>query len=145
MGLTIKLERAELVRAATAGVEREIDAILNKRTPQLGQGDVWAHMLGAMSELAVAKWRGREWVPLHDNPTGKADVGRNVEVRCSQYPDAHLIVREKDRDDRPFVLVVPDPPWFQVRGWLWGREAKVEKYRREDAYWVPQRDLREVP
>lgn len=52
-----------------------------------------------------------------------------------------------DPDDRPFVLVTGVAPKFVLRGWIWGRDGKLEKYWGErnnngrPAFFVPQSAL----
>jgi hypothetical protein len=58
-----------------------------------------------------------------------------------------LIVRDHDKDDRRYWLVVGGYGAYRIVGWMLGGDAKNEKYKtfhgndRPPAYFVPPRDL----
>ena len=75
-----------------------------------------------------------------------ADVGRNVEVRCTDLADGCLIVRANDAPERWYVLVTGKPPTFTVRGYIRGADARRPEYMRDPhghrpAWFVPQSHL----
>jgi hypothetical protein len=70
-------------------------------------------------------------------------------VRTRSKHGYDLIVRRDDRDDDVFVLVTGGPHDFEVRGWMFGRDAKANKFKANygnygEAYFVPSRELRPV-
>jgi hypothetical protein len=79
-----------------------------------------------------------------------ADLSDRLQVRSSTNVDAPLRVYERDRDDHAFVLVLVAAPQFTLAGWVWGHEAKQQRWERPsggatDRTWcVEQAALREV-
>ena len=69
-----------------------------------------------------------------------------IEVRSTHHVDGHLIIKPKDRDGMPVVLVITARrPDFRVAGWMWAKEGKVPRWRRPGhggSWWVPQHALR---
>jgi hypothetical protein len=102
----------------------------------------------AAAELAVAKALNRYWVAGVNTYT-MPDVGRNIEVRCTKYPNGKLAIRDRDQDDRPFVLVRGIIPTFEIVGWIYARDAKQEQWKEAmtwgEAYMVPEDALRPFP
>lgn len=149
--LEVTLTREELLIAANAGAVRRIEGILRKRRDYFQQGDRWERdIVGAMAEMAVAKGRGSYWTGLGDH-TVAADVGTRAQVRSSTRRDASLTIYPPDDDSQAFVLVTCEIPVFRIVGWVWGREAKQEKFwrafennRHGGAWMVPQAALRSV-
>lgn len=144
----VTLTPREVAYAATAGIYRYMAAVRRQRPQMEGQparGRWDTDIEGCCAEMALAKCLDRYWSGASE--TG--DVGR-YEVRSSPYPDAHLIILERDADDAPFVLVTGNAPDFQVRGWILGRDAKRDHYYRggacghKPAYWVPQSALEPI-
>ena len=103
-------------------------------------------VLGAASELAVARWVGAEWSGSVNTFHDVADVGDDIEVRCSTNEHGALIVRLNDAPYRWFVLVTGPPPAMSIRGYLWGADAMAPKWWRNahgyrGAWFVPQSEL----
>jgi len=131
------------------------------------------HIVGALGEHAFAKWLG-ETPPKLDALGGVCpvcwlytgtintfsrggDVGR-YQVRTRVAERRPLIVREKDRDDDVFVLVVcrvttaelssvVSSVSYEIAGWIYGADAKQYRWRRDPggrgvAYFVPRDELR---
>ena len=80
--------------------------------------------------MAFAKWSQRYWPGSVDTYKRDGDVGE-FEVRWSSKPTAPLRVYPNDHADRPYVLVTGDYPTYQIMGWIWGHEAKVDRWWRE--------------
>ena len=110
---------------------------------------------GIQAELAVALYLG---VPWHTDRKGRAyyetytgpDLETTLEVRATQVPQGHLIIRNETYDTHgyKFILVVVCEPLFLLKGWYTGTEArqhpdwyKTDDPRREPCYWVPQSAL----
>jgi hypothetical protein len=129
------------------------------------------HLIGAHGEHAFAKWLGT--VRRADRRYGicsscycyigtvntfkiGGDVG-SYQVRTRRHSSARLIVRELDRDNDIFVLVLPldasgrdhalvSHPNWRMSGWIRGEDAKRFEWRddpreRGAAYFVPQSAL----
>jgi hypothetical protein len=148
--MKIELTRDEMMMAANGGVLRQIDALLKRRQDQFRPPDPWKnHIYGALGEMALAKARDHYWFPAYDHPSKvEADVGKNWQVRSHDRPNGELIVRERDRDDQAFVLaVLDDLPTVKLIGWIWGRDAKQDRFARPadagkpPAWFVPQAAL----
>lgn len=106
--------------------------------------------LGACGEMALCKALRWFWSPSVGTFHAVADVGRNVEVRCTRRPDGALIVRENDAPERWYVLVTGEPPTFTVRGYIRGAAARRPEYIRDPhghrpSWFVPQSALTPMP
>jgi len=141
----ITLSSTEMFQVASIGVMRRLSAVKHKRQGnfKINQPvDYWAvDIEGAGAELCVAKWLGLYWNAVVNNPEQLAgDVGK-YQVRHTQRMDGSLIVRDKDKDDAVFILVVGAYPTYVIIGWTTGGKAKQREYLRGNeypAYFVPQ-------
>jgi hypothetical protein len=147
--IDVTLEPYEIALAADVGVRRQLAALEAHLPDAFGfAGAGWSeHVEGAGGELAFAKATKRYWNGSV-NTFKNGDVG-TVQVRTRRDPKYDLLVRPGDSDDDAFVLVIGTIPKFCVVGWLYGREAKQEKWlrtygNRPAAYFVPQAALRVV-
>lgn len=143
----IQLTPAEIFQGAIAGVMRHTQNIQQGKKPTYGisQSVDWqAHIDGALSEMAVAKYLGVYW-------SGKGGIGDpdvlDMDVRSSHRDDASLIMHDHDDDERKFWLITGLNGKYKVRGWIYGRDGKQDKYLKDPqggrpAYFIPQSDLR---
>jgi hypothetical protein len=105
-----------------------------------------AHHLGCLYECACAKGMNRYWSGAGRDFLADDDVGR-IQVRGTEHHDGRLIVRPDEGNlDVPWVLVTGSFPLYVIRGWVWGRETRVERWLdapagRPLAYFVPQQAL----
>lgn len=103
--------------------------------------------LGAMGEVAVAKYLNQYWGGTVNTFHSVADVGIDVEVRASRKMKQDLIVRKNDREDSFYFLVIQlSEETYKIAGFIKGSDAKQEEYymspnSRPKAYFVPQSDL----
>src|SRR5712664_597598 len=101
---------------------------------------------GCCAEYACRKLLGAE-LELPFNTFHKIpDILPDFEVRHTGHENGRLIVRSNDADDRRYILATGTPPEMTVRGWLWGHEAKQDKFRWNPYKWrscwgVPQHQL----
>lgn len=145
--VTVELDEYEMFHAAVAGVQRRISS-LKKNRPQLYGADerrnFWEiDIVGMMGEYAVSKYLNIHWQPATNKRLSElpGDVGR-YEVRSSTWSDAHLLVREADRAESPYILAIVKESSVDLRGFKTGADAKQDRYLRErQTYWVPQADL----
>lgn len=116
------------------------------------QNDIY----GALAEVFVADLLNAPWSGEADSPDNIADVGEDIEVKCSQYKTAHLIVRPRLHRADPteyikshrYVLVTYDTKSldFTFVGWIAGEEVMQDKFWKKDSWWVPQAELnKELP
>lgn len=128
--MTVTLTADEMLAAAFAGVQRQVNA-LAKKSQHTGRTapplEVWGnHIEAAGSELAVSKATNRHW---HLSLSGYSapDVG-TLHVRQTTKPDGGLIVRGVDPDEHYFVLVTGMMPVYEVVGYIMAAEVKVKEY-----------------
>jgi hypothetical protein len=103
-----------------------------------------AESIGA--EIAAAKALG---VANFDASQSKwkdtADVGRNIEVRWSQWESAHAICKPTDRDDDLILLVTGRSPDYKVIGYIPVAVARKPRFlHKTGSWWVSQINLRPV-
>ena len=143
----IKLDLSEMMDAITAGAFRNIECIRNNATVIYGQDEsmTWDHNIeGAMGEKAVAKYLDRYW-------QGKGQMrGDDVsiyQVRASTHDNAHLVLHDRDANDKWFFLVTGRCGDYRVHGGIMARDGKRQEFYHDKfqkgrpAYWVPQSSL----
>lgn len=147
----VELTWSEFVTAAHVGLMRQADVLERGRTGSLPTPLSWLeqtsrNILGAVGELAVARLTGRYWSPSVGTFKSVGDVGP-LEVRTRRDPAHELIVRERDKLDRWYVLVVGEPPKMTVVGAILGSTCLDHPEWRRDhgghgpAYFVPHSAL----
>jgi hypothetical protein len=150
MLLDVRLPIGELQRAGHHGLTRHARALYNRNAPAHGVAvDDWrAHVLGAWGECVVARVTDHYWPTDVGPDRGSPDVGP-WHVRTRAHADDELIIRERDADGGPFVLVVlVRLPVFRIVGWCYGHEGKRAEWwtdhgnGRPPAYFVPHTPLR---
>jgi hypothetical protein len=133
--LIIKLSFMEMALASYVGTQRKTWAVFKgldgKHGALEGEGTWETDVIASQCELAVAKATKLYWhasVGRVDEP----DVGGYIEVRSIRERSHRLVLNKPDSDDAPYVLVFAQPPYFEIMGWCYGREAKLE------ANWKPK-------
>ncbi len=149
----IKLGWGEMVEAAVCGIGRQIVNLKEGRKPAYGADDKndWQkHVEGAMGERAFAKS-----FQLYHSGAYKfraLDVG-DCEVKTTEYASGFLPLHRSSRDDAPFVLVTGVNGDYIIRGWIYGRDGKLDEYWRDPTgknresrrcFCVPQSALRSL-
>jgi hypothetical protein len=116
------------------------------------RGDTWGiEVESSLAEIAVAKALRMYW-DGGTNTFKRGDVG-NLQVRWTSYPTGKLLVRQSDKDDEIFILVIGRTTDFNVTGWAYGKEAKQDKWKQtphggHPVWMMPQEALhpiRELP
>ena len=143
---------AELV--ALAGTRRRLYALHDGRPPRYGYGekDSWGtDVESAGGECAVAWTYNLFWTPWARRPSEiVADVGTDVEVRWRSVPGWDMIAHPKDPDHFRIVVVYGQLPVYELGGWLYGHEAKQERYWGDPyktgrpAFWPPLGETRSM-
>jgi len=153
--MEITLSGGEMMLACLAGNMRQVTAIRDRRKdfyPGDGDGaEKWgAHIIGCFGEMVVAKHFGIYW-----NGTIGAvhlgDVGPfEVRTRIPGKYGADLALRPTDDLSKKYILVVANPPVFNIAGWIKAADGVTDEYkhpnsiRGADLYYVPQEDLRPI-
>lgn len=118
------------------------------------------HVCGALAEVAFARWLGVDWSPkvLRQSLVDQDDVA-GLEVRSTVLPcpcgNPDGCLRLNKRGTKPecvYVLVIRRGRWFEMAGWIVGRDGMLEDYwgrhyQRSKAGWseycygVPRADI----
>ncbi len=126
--MTVKLSSVELMTASLVGLMRSVQSITSGRNAEnayANRGDNWQRDVeGACAEMALAKALGRYYAPTVNNFDGTDACG--YQVRSTRYRDGKLIIREKDKDDDIFVLVVGERGKYEIKGYILGADAKED-------------------
>ena len=146
--IKVQLDWGEIFNSAMVGVYRQIASLKDGRRDQHGFNgdDGWTiHIEGAAGETAVAKALNRYLKPTFNVFKSVRDVDM-WEVRTRSKHDYDLIVRKGDGDSIPFILVTGRIPNFVVHGWIYGKDAKQDKWvaeygGRPPAWFVPKGEL----
>lgn len=146
--IAVTLTLGEMNMGARGGVDRNIDGIFSNRQHAHGAAldCAWQNNIeGALGEVAFAKWSGIYWSGNFRDL--RADDVGDFQVRTADNHRKKLILHPPDRDNRIFVLLTGIAPRFYIRGWIEGRDGKLQRYwgdptgQNRFAFWVPVADL----
>lgn len=146
--IPVALTAAQYRWAVFAGVERQNENVLNNLPSKSGGASVEEgydkHITGSVGEFVVSLALELNW-PGTGQLKG-ADVGRDLQVRSTHWPEGRLRVHDYDADDAIFILVTGRRLHYMVRGWLYGHEAKNPDWStapdgKREAFFVPQQNL----
>jgi hypothetical protein len=145
--MRIDLTWQEMCTAAMIGVYRRLSSMhkgLNKNI-HADKSDFQTDVIGAIAEACFAKFINLYW-SCSINTFKAPDVGA-WQVRSTDYPDGHLIVRPNDRDGERVAFLVVDGYGANLIGWIAVSDAKVKCFWREDrkSWWIPQHALATFP
>lgn len=153
--VAITLTWPEMYLASHAALMRRIGnmrrCIRGKYGAPEDEGAWEPDFFSCQGEMATAKYLNLFWsgtVGLY----GSVDVGgeSGVETRTRRKHWHQLILHPDDKDDRPHVLVsAHNPPTFQLVGWIYGGDGKLQKFWSDPAggrpaFFVPQEELRPI-
>jgi hypothetical protein len=147
MMIDVLLTKHESRICTWTGKQRDADAHAHNRDPGLGPGNDGpeCHIRGAHGEFATSIGCNLYWRPsiglIHEK-----DVGGKIQTRCIDNPTYSLVVKPKDPDADPFVLVLQlSQLRYRLLGWRFGYEVKrdypLRTDRRDPAHYCPQGDL----
>lgn len=149
MSTTIILTEEEVQWAHSVGLERYRES-RRMNLPQSDLGRPGANQIetdkqAAAGELAFCKFMGFEWEATV-NTFKLPDAMGVYQIRQTDLERGSLIVREKDSDNEPYVLITGKGTQFKVVGWMMGGDAKQDKWIRnpndkKPAWFVPQREI----
>lgn len=154
MSTRVRLCPQEVYMASIVGLRRQLEALRAGFKDRNGADCMppaeayFAHINGAQGECAAARSLGAYWPMTINAPKALPDLLPDWQVRTRLNHEHDLIVRDDDSDDQRFVLVTGSGPEFMVHGWLLGRDAKRDEWRKDrggrgaPCFWVPQSALR---
>lgn len=132
--------------------DRMVESLRNNRKDTLFEKD-WLHalsihVLGAVGEIAFAKWMGdypRFGVKQFSGMD--SDHHGDIEIRHRSNRGWDLKIVDKDDPSRKYVLTRGLPPVVEVAGWAYGHEVMSDEYRANhggygECWFVPCNRLR---
>lgn len=150
-GYWIKLTKEEFLIGTMIGSYRNMRANKNNKKDAHGfEDDGWeAHIEGACAEIAAYKLLGVFWSPSIDKQKEPGGDGGYYEVRRRSKQDYDHLIRTDDAAARIHIMVVGEAPSFRVVGWIWGHEARQDRWwknhgNRGWAWFVPQGALHDM-
>jgi hypothetical protein len=134
--------------AVIVGTLRRLESLKSKQTGKYHstEGRAWdVDIEAAAAEAAFAKYMDLFWVG-GVNTFKDPDVGE-FQVRHTTRADGSLIIRPSDDPMDTYVLVIGRFPKFRVVGYIEGRFARQDRFKRSPggyppAWFVPQEILR---
>ena len=137
---------AKLRIAAHIGMMRRAQALEDRANGKITGPDYgsWIKDIeSACAESVVAEWYDHNWDPSIGYDAG--DVGP-YEVRWTDDHNNRLILHDRDKDYKPYILVTGLAPTYYMQGWLFGCEGKRQENVDDPvggraAYFVSQRKL----
>ena len=142
--MKIQLTPREMAMGGFQGIFRRVQSLQGNFDPQNHPPPEkgWDRDVeGCLGELALSKLTGNYWGGM--SGVGACDV-RHMEVRTTPVPSGHLILRDGDKDDVPYVLMIGSNGSYRVAGWILGGEGKELGERRgtqdrpDPCWWISQ-------
>ena len=109
--------------ACHGGVNRQIKGGKHPKSPEVKYWDqhFWqSHIIGAISEYAVAKLLGLEW--QWEVRNDGYDVG-TYQVRATENPSNRLLVRQNDKPAHQFIFAKVHDNRVLLEGWTTGQRV----------------------
>jgi hypothetical protein len=130
----ITFDEKDLLLATSVAIRRNSSNIKNRvrteHNTNLRKTSWQGHCIGALGELAVCFYFGVEFKTEIGN-FNDLDVANAYEVRTGWRKDSHLAMFPEDFDNVPFIHVRGSLDKFGIMGWLWGKEAKQQRWWRD--------------
>ena len=156
-----RLTKESMAIAGMVALFRQIENIEKNRKHAHGASNEYSwqmHIEGCMGEFITAKYLGIFWDgKLGDLSPG--DIGK-IEARTAggatgfekgNIHDRRLCIHKTDKDDSPFVHITGVNGYYQIHGWLYGKEGKKDEYwqdptgQKRFAYYADNDKLRSMP
>lgn len=104
------------------------------------------NIVGALGELAFARWLGATWEGYTPYTYGARDVA-GFEIRSVEHPTHNLLLHDNDKPSAPYVLMVGQVDRWHIAGWIRGRDGMdprwfTDKGNDRPAYFIPPSALR---
>jgi len=148
--ITVRLTPNMTDYADNVGALRRSRAFLNRFKNVNGLTGTFDHLLAIDRLGARCEAAGKVYLnPIHwnactDRFKGAPDLGRFVDVKGIGRRGLRMPVQKDDPDDFAFLLISAERhPDCDILGWLWGREAKDQRFWDDPhggrpAYFVPE-------
>lgn len=146
--IAVELCPEDIELALAAGRAETEESISRDRKQAHGyEGDRWViSEQGALGQMAFCRATGKVWKSTLNTFKGP-DWGEDIQIRLSpckarRPPDnfGTLILRPADNPSHRYVLVVGNPPYFVVKGWISGQDGRKQNPRsigtRPLAWWI---------
>jgi hypothetical protein len=150
--ILVRLCEADMHLACHGGVNRQIKGGKHPKSPEVKYWDqhFWqSHIIGAISEYAVAKLFGLEW--QWEVRNDGYDVG-TYQVRATENPSNRLLVRQNDKPSHQFIFAKVHENRVLLEGWTTGQRVIDNKdeifkgtYVMPDYLLYPMADLPDFP
>lgn len=128
--LEVTLTQDDFDWGARIGYFRHISALKNKHARADGTKTTWDDDInGALGEYVASVALGIEMnLP---GGVGEPDLKGGIEVRTIMSDDRRLLLKPKDKDDSPFVLVLGTDNHlvWRIPGYLHGRDGKKAVFK----------------
>lgn len=141
----VRLTNAEV---ATALVHAEMRSEFHRKAGTPGahglrhdtEGGAELCRIGCQAEAAVAKHFGVPRVGFaEDYKLIPADVGANLQVRSSLREGGDLLLHPSDDPDAVYVHIrTHRRPWFEITGWVRGRDGQTQEFWRLGKKFLPR-------
>lgn len=123
----VVLTKAEVRMLEWVGKQRYASAVSRDRDPGDGPSrddhSATNHIRGAKCEFAGSLILNLSWRPTIGE-VRERDIGGLVDTRSTDLADGRLIIKPKDKDFVPFMLMLIEGDEFVALGWMFAGEAK---------------------
>ena len=150
----VRLTGIECAQAALIATRRRLENVrIHNRTDAHGfdPQHAWhAEIEGVMAEMALAKFLGVYYAGKGE--FRGADVAPNHQVKQTTYSAGRLCLNFGNvEDDHKYWLLVGRDGDYEIKGWIWGRDAQRDEWkddpllrakgRSREAWFVPSSAL----
>lgn len=139
----IQLTEEDMMAGAHLGGVRALRSMQKGRQDRHGVRETKNDVLGALGELAVARWAEIPFEPRIDTFKGP-DLGAYTQVRTTSLPDLNFWLTESDAPEQYYVYVLYQPPdRFGIVGGCTGQQGfRVGRWEQNQrgprqSCWVP--------
>jgi len=147
--MRVRLTKVELIVAGLVATMRRVSSMGNLNDQNYSTDSSFdLDIDGAASEMAFAKYMNVYYEPTV-NTFKSPDVGK-IQVRSTKHKTGKLIIRQRDKKNEIFVLVINENPVFTIAGWINLEDAKKDEFWFKPnnsfppAWFVPQNKLNEM-
>lgn len=153
----IELTIDEWERSCLMGTKRHVASERARLNLRFGsKRDILGDITSMHAEHAFAIFSGEHWHQIERDATDLIENAKGPDVGTYQVRHAFgarnssLIIRDNDRDDEVFVLVLGQHRLYEITGCIRAKDAKQSRWRcapdksRPDAWMIPCVDLNPV-
>ena len=128
--LEVTITQEDYNLAALKGFKRHLSARINNNIRGDGTKATWDDDInGALGEYIASLGLGKEW--NYPGGVGQPDLVGGIEVRTVMSDDRRLLIKPKDKDDSPYVLVIGTDNHlvWRITGYLHARDGKKATFK----------------